>query len=558
MKKGCLLFALILLISAQVLSMEQADLILINAKVITVDAQDHISQAVALAKGQILAVGKEKEIRALAGPQSKVIDLRGKTVTPGLVDSHYHLLYYGMQFWPGFVNIRLPEAKNKAALLQLVREHVKELKKGQWLSTNQGFHIGPGESLDRWDLDKAAPDNPLYLRHFSGQYAVVNTAALKIAGIDASTPDPVGSKILHNSKGEPTGVLSHYPAENLVAKFCPGYGDRTPETAQEAIARGQELCLQAGYTTIEDVIVSNLQDIEAYQKFADSGKLKVRVYIMLYCHSEEQANRYVKAIKPFKSDKLIFGGWKLAMDGGPAAGTTLFYDKNCLGAKIAYPYYPQPALNRIVKLLHDTGLQVAVHVGGDEGIDMTLTAFEEAMKANPRPDPRHRIEHGLFPTPQALTRMKNGQVILSTQPQWIVWHGDGYRMAATDAIMENFLPLRTALKMSVPLAFGCDVPASPWQEPKWAFAGAVLRRNKANAPMSPEEKLTMQEALRVHTMGSAYAAFLEKEIGSLENGKKADLTVWSHDLYSMKPDEWINLKAVMTIVDGQVAWEEKI
>lgn len=556
MKNGFVLFILTWMIGLQAYCLEQADLILINAKVITVDARDHIAQAVAIGNGRIIASGSEKEIKSLAGPQCRVIDLQGKTVTPGLVDSHYHMMYYGMQFWPGFVNIRLPEAKNKTALLQLVAEHVKELKKGQWLSTNQGFHVGPGESLDRWDLDRVAPDNPLYLRHFSGQYAVVNSAALQIAKIDATTPNPIGSKILHNSKGEPTGVLSHYPAENLVAKFCPGYGDRTPEMAMQAIEKGQELCLQAGYTTVQDVIVSNLQDIEMYQKYAESGKLKVRIYIMLYCQSEEQARQYVKAIKPFKSDKLIFGGWKLAMDGGPAAGTTLLYDKSCLGAKMAYPYFAQPTLNRIVKLLHDTGLQVAVHVGGDEGIDMTLTAFEEAMKANPRPDPRHRIEHGLFPTPQALTRMKNDQVVFSTQPQWIIWHGDGYRMATTDAVMANFLPLRTALQMGIPLAFGCDVPASPWQEPKWAFAGAVLRRNKANTPLSLNERLTIHEALRVHTMGSAYAAFMEKQIGSLESGKKADLTVWSHDLYSMKPDEWINLKAVMTIVDGQVVWAE--
>jgi predicted amidohydrolase YtcJ len=215
-------------------------------------------------------------------------------------------------------------------------------------------------------------------------------------------------------------------------------------------------------------------------------------------------------------------------------------------------------MNRLVKLLHDTGLQVAVHVGGDEGIDMTLTAMEAAMKANPRPDPRHRIEHGLFPTTDALMRMQKDHVILSTQPQWIVWHSDGYQIATNDKIMQNFLPLKTMLRMGIPLAFGCDVPASPWQEPKWAFAGAVLRRNKANRVIGEKERLTVEEALRIHTMGSAYAAFREKQTGSLEEGKWADLTVWSHDLYSIKPDQLAQLAAVMTIVNGKIVYEQAL
>jgi predicted amidohydrolase YtcJ len=535
-----------------------ADVVLFNGKIILVDAQDRTAQAVAIQNGVILKTGKNAEIKALAGPQCRMVDLQGRTVTPGLIDSHYHLLYYGAQFWPGFLNIRLPAVKNKTDLLRVVRDAAKELKPGQWVAANQGFHLGPGESLDRWDLDKVAPSNPCYLRHFSGQFAVVNSAALKIAGVDSKTPDPPSSKIMHNSKGEPTGVLSHYHAENLIAKYCPGYGDRSVEMSREDIERGQELCLQAGYTFAQDVIVSNPKDIEAYQAFAQSGKLKVRLYLMLYVINEEQARQFIKLVKPFKSDMLTFGGWKLAMDGGPAAGTTLLYDRNCLGAKIAYPYHSQEEMNRLVKLLHDTGLQVAVHVGGDEGIDMTLTAFEAAMKANPRPDPRHRIEHCLFPTTAALARMKTDQVILSTQPQWIVWHSDGYHMATNDQIMQNFLPLKTALKMGIPLAFGCDVPASPWQEPKWAFAGAVLRRNKANRIVGEKERLTVAEALRVHTMGSAYAAFREKQTGSLQEGKWADLTVWSHDLYSMKPEQLQQLTAVMTIVNGKIVYEQAL
>ncbi len=534
-----------------------ADLILLNGKIITVDARDTVAQAVAVAEGKILKVGGNQELMPLAGPQCRIIDLEGKTVTPGLVDSHYHLMYYGQQFWPGYLNIRHPQVGSKADLLRVVGERAKQLNKGEWISGNQGFHLLAGETLDRWDLDEVAPDNPTYLRHGSGQYSVVNSLALQIAGIDANTPNPESSMILRDDEGEPTGVLSHYPAENLVGRCATGYGDRTEEQKLEDIERGQQLCLQAGYTSVQDVIVGSPNDVKIYKKFADEGRLKVRLYLMLYLNTKEQAEQAAQMYEPNSadSDRLTFGGWKLAMDGGIAARTTLMYDRSLYASSLAYPYFSQETLNHMVQVLHDTGLQVAVHVGGDEGIDMTLTAFEEAMKANPRPDPRHRIEHGLFPSPEALQRMKEANVILSTQPQWIVWHGDGFAQSTDEATMSHLLPLRTMLQMGVPLAFGCDVPASIYQEPKWAFAGATIRRTNTGTALTPQERLIMPEALRIHTMGSAYAGFAETMTGSLEPGKFADLVVWSHDLYSMSPVDANDLAAEMTIVNGEILYD---
>ncbi|MEW6664584.1 MAG: amidohydrolase [Thermodesulfobacteriota bacterium] len=533
---------------------EPADLILKNGKIITVDRQDSIAQAVAVKGGKVIKVGKDRDITALKGPKTAVMDLDGKTVTPGLIDSHYHVMYYGMQFWPIFLDIRFPAAKSKQDLLRIIGERAKQLKKGEWISANQGFHIRPDEILDRWDLDKVAPDNPVYLRHGSGQYAVVNSAALKIAGIDRNTPNPMGAKILHDRNGEPNGVLSHYPAENLVGRYAPGYGDRTEEQLFDSIERGQRLCLEAGYTSTQDVIVSNPRDVQAYVRFAESGRLKIRLYLMLYLHSEEHAVRYIQLLKNFKSDKVVFGGWKLAIDGGPGAGTMLMYDKKMQGSRMAYPYFSQEAFNRIVRMLHDTGLQVAVHVGGDQGIDMTVTAMEEAMKANPRKDPRHRIEHCLFPTPEALSRIKKAGIVVSTSPQWIAWHGEMYRKATSEQSMKNLMPLKSMLRQGVPLAFGCDVPASIYQEPKYAFAGAVFRKSQ-NVQLNQEERISMQEALRCHTMGSAYAGFAESTTGSLEPGKFADMVVWNHDLYTMKGEQVRDLKPLKTIVQGEVLYD---
>jgi len=533
----------------------EADLILFNGKLLTMDAHDTIGQAVAIQDGNILMVGSDRDILPLAGPSCRLMDVKGKTVTPGLIDSHYHLMYYGQQFWPGYLDIRFPRVRSKADLLQVVGDYAERLQPGEWISANQGFHLLAGETLDRWDLDAVAPNNPVYLRHTSGQHVVVNSLALQIAGIDGSTANPHSSMILHDEQGEPTGVLSHYPAENLVGQHAAGYGDRTEEQKLEDIEVGQELCLQAGYTSVQDVIVGSWEDIEIYRKFAESGRLKVRLYAMLYINTEEQASNAARLFQPIDTGRFTFGGWKLAMDGGPSSGTALMYDTSLPAANLAYPYFSQELLNRIVLTLHDTGLQIAVHVGGDQGIDMTLAAFEQALRVSPRPDPRHRIEHGLFPAREAPQRMKEAGIILSTQPQWITWHADGYRSATDEETMSRFLPLKTMLEMGIPLAFGCDVPASIYQEPKWAFHGACARRTTDGLELTPQERLTVPEALRIHTMGSAYAGCAETTTGSLEPGKCADLVVWSHDLYNLQSGELNALHAEMTLVNGEIVYD---
>ncbi len=534
---------------------EQADLILFNGKVITVDAQDHIYQAVAINGDKIIAVGSNLTINALAKPNCKFVDLQGKCVSPGLIDSHYHLMYYGAQFWPGYLNIRHPVVTSKAEFLQVVGDYARTLDSLEWVSANQGFTVHSDETVDRYDLDTVTPNNPVYARHSSGQYSVVNSLALDIAGIDSNTVAPVGSLIMKDSHGQPTGILSHYPAENMVGQHATGYGDRTDEQKFDDIERGQNLCLEAGYTSIQDVIIGNTRDIWLYKQFADSGQLKVRLYMMLYLDYEQQADSLIKKAKFTNSKMAKFIGWKLAMDGGLAARTMLMYDKSLYASQLSYPYHSQDELNSIVTKLHNTGLQVAIHVGGDEGIDMSITAFEEAMKAYPRPDPRHRIEHGLFPSATALQRMKSDSIILSTQPQWITWYGDGYTKLTDAATMSLLLPLKSMLGMGIHLAFGCDVPASPYQEPKWAFKGATLRKSTTGTPFNLEEKLIMPEALRIHTMGSAYAAFMEDSTGSIEVGKYADLTVWSHDLYNMNVDDSNVLASLMTIVGGQIMYD---
>jgi len=358
------------------------------------------------------------------------------------------------------------------------------------------------------------------------------------------------------STGEPTGVLLHYPAENMVGQVAAGYADQSDEELEEDLKRGQDILLSAGITSGQDVIVSSPRYVKIYKNLADKNELKMRMYLLLYVNSEEQAKEYAETIKGFRSDKLTFGGWKLAIDGGVAAGTSLMYNTDLYASRNSYYYYKPDVLGRIVSLLHDTGLQISFHIIGDKGIDQALDALEDAIKANPRKDPRHRIEHAVYVNPDSLKRIKELGVVISTQPQWISWQADEYRKATNDVTMDNFIPINSMLELGIPVAFGCDVPAAITHEPIWAFIGATTRRTASGYVPAPDQRINIHKALKIHTVGSAYAAFEENEKGSIEEGKFADLFVWSHDFYSIKPQEASEIEALMTIIGGEVVYEK--
>ncbi len=525
-----------------------ADLVLLNGRIITVDARDSIAEAIAVRDGRITAVGTTQAMRANIGPSTRVIELGGKCVTPGLVDSHLHLIHYGHQFNDFFMDVRFPKARSKKDLLDLVAARVRVTPKGQWVVSNQGFSVNLPIAPTLAEVDAVSPDHPVYLKHWSGQFSLANSQALRLAGITRSSRDPANAKIGRDAAGEPNGVLSHYPAEQMVQRLMPEYLNFTEATVRE----GQRRTLAFGYTSVQDVFVARQADIDMYRLTARNGGLQQRLYLMRYLGAEQAVDAVVQQVERFKDEWLTFGGWKLAIDGGGGAGTQLMYDRSLNMSNRSYPFFEQAELNRMILKLHKTGLQIAVHSCGDRAIDMVLNAYEEALSAVPRENHRHRIEHCLFPTTQALERIKTLGVVVSTSPQWIAFYGANMRQSADDATMARYLPLRTMMNMGIPVAFGCDVPATIMGEPRWAFMGAVARRMREDYVPAPEQRISIRDALRMHTMGSAYAAFDENVKGSIEPGKMADFVVWSHDLYRTMPRDWANLRPVQVIVGGKV------
>ena len=530
-----------------------ADLILLNGKILTVDPEDSIVDAVAVKDGTILATGSHNSLEQLRGPATVEVDLKGKTVTPGFVDSHLHMHYYGKQFQQNFIDIRFPTVKTREDLMEKVKAKVATARTGEWVTGNQGFIcIDPP---DRWELDEISPENPVFLLHSSGQFAVANSRALSMAGITRDSPNPYSAVIDKDATtGEPTGFLYHYPAIDLVRVLVPGYGVVTEEEQRGFITTGAEKCFEAGYPSVQDVIIATPQHVNLYLDLAREGKLPLNVYMLLYVQSLDDARTKLGLADHLQGEHYKFAGWKLAVDGGGAAGTTLMYDRTVRISQNSYPYHSQETLNEMVLMIHQLGYQVAFHAVGDKAVDMALNAIEYAMSKDPRPDPRHRLEHVLFPTPEALERIKNLGVVVSTSPQWISMFAGQYEGNVSEAQMKRFMPLKEILDHGITLAFGCDVPATPLIEPNWALIGATTRWTLDNKALGAEQCISMKDAVRAHTMGSAYAAFEENVRGSIEPGKRADMVVWSHDLNSATLKELTDTRAEVTIVEGKVVF----
>jgi len=533
-----------------------ADLILQDGNILTVDAQDRVAQAVAISRGIIQKVGTGGEVSPFIGQTTRVIDLKGRTVTPGIIDAHNHMIYFGEQM-KYRLDIRPPKVRSKMDLLRVVREATKTKPEGDWIYGCQGFPGNIKDSPTRWELDEVSPKHPVFLPQMGGQYGVANSMALKLGGVNKSTPHPYGGKIEKDEKtGEPTGRLMQYPAMDLIRGKIP-----KPTTAEfeEAVRHAASLFLPYGITSVQDVIVYLRQHTKIYEQMSEKQTNPIRLYILEYIDSLPKARRMAGLHHHFHNPMCTFGGWKLAIDGGEAAGTALMYDKSQPGSRRAFPFHKPEEFNKIVDILHGSGLQIAIHVIGDEGMDLCLDAFEKASGSTSPAKRRHRLEHANFPTQKNLDRMQKMGIVTSIQPSWVHLWGDGFRRKFGDDISSRAIPAKSFLQRGIPVAFSSDVPATLVFEPFWGFIGAVTRRTRSGQLLVPSEAITMKQALRAYTYGAAFAAFEEKEKGSIEEGKLADLAVWEQNLYTVRPEpaSLKDLKVLMTILDGKIVYQDK-
>ena len=524
-----------------------ADLAMMNGKVITVDPSDSIAEAVAIKAGKIEAVGADGEIQELIGEATQVVDLGGRALTPGLIDSHNHFQGVGLM-GTYYVPLLPPEVTTIEEMRDKLAETIAATPEGEWV---KGYFIAVKDTdlPTRFDLDPVSPNHPVWVWQQGGHYGSANSVALGIAGIDASTPDPPGGVIGRDDEGEPDGVFYNHRAMDLLRQHVPVY---TQEMVHENIISTQGIFAACGVTSFQDNNVRGTETVGTYLEAGRRGNMRLRGAVYYTLEWPGGLDRALNQIEPYDDEHMRFAGYKFLLDGQL---TMAYCHEPHEGHRWDLPTWEPQRFKDSVRALHDSGLQICVHCVGDAAVDLTLDAFEEAMDANPRPDPRHRIEHCILSTPQATQRMKDLGVVVSTQPQFLRLGGDMYDDVFGEERARRAIVTREWLEAGVPVALGSDCPSTPWHAPQVTLFGAVTRITFSNQFFEPDQALTIQEALRAHTMGSAYAAHEEEIKGSIEPGKLADLVVWHEDPYTAPTQRLWQIPVDMTLVGGEIVYE---
>jgi predicted amidohydrolase YtcJ len=521
-----------------------ADTILLNGNLITMDPQTPFARAIAFKDGLILEVGTNEAIKALSGNATQEIDLGGKTVTPGLIDAHNHLQVWGILL-NSFVPLLPPDIGGLDELLARLSETITQTPAGEWV---QGYFWNVDPLPSRTYLDPIAPDHPIWLMQQGGHFGTANSLALEIAGITAETEDPVGGVIERDENGEPTGVLYNHRAMDLLRAHAPR---PTTEMILDNLEFAQQMMTAVGVTTFQDCN-ARFSAIEAYLEAGRAEAMIMRGQVFYTLEWPADLQRALNEIQPYADEFMRFAGYKFLIDG---QFPTWFTHEPHPGIRWNMPTWDPDHFKTAIKALHNTDLQIAVHCGGDAAVDLTLDAFEEAMNANPRSDPRHRIEHATLCTKEAVGRMADLGVQVSCQPQFIRFAKNieeqlGQERAARIKVTRDWLDA------GINVALGSDTPTSPWYGPQATLVGSVLRLDPDMNSFHPEQAMTIQEALHAHTMGSAHAAFEENVKGSLEAGKFADLVAWSDDFYAVEPLDIANISAELTMIGGEIVHQE--
>jgi len=527
---------------------EFADSVLLNGNLITVDGNNPFAQAIAIKGDKILHVGTDDTVRALAGTATNVIDLGGKTVTPGLIDAHNHL-----QVWGTLLNLFEPlvppEVTNLEQLLAKLTKAISTMPEGEWV---QGYFWNIDPLPTRHELDAIAPNHPIWLMQQGGHFGITNSLGLQIANITAETPDPDGGLIQRDTAGEPTGVLYNHRAMDLLRVHAP-LPDETMIIRN--IQYAEELMAAFGVTTYHDCN-ARFSAIQGYLQAGREKSLTLRGDVFYTLEWPADLRRALEEIQYDPDAYMRFAGYKFLIDG---QNPTWYTHEPHAGVRWNMPTWDPKIFKKAVRELHDTGLQIAVHCGGDAAFDLTLDAYEEAMNANPRPDPRHRIEHGTLTKPESTQRAADLGVQISTQPQFIAFtRTDNIIQHLGEERAKRIMVTREWLDAGINVALGSDTPTSPWQKPQVTLLGAIRRADVDGKSYHQDQALTIQEALYAHTMGSAHAAFEEETKGSLQPGKFADLVIWDGDFYAVDdPMELVRINAEMTMVGGKTVHQSE-
>jgi len=503
----------------------RADIVLKNACVITMDARQPVAELVAITGDKISFVGGSKELDSVAGVGTRVIDCGGRTVVPGFNDAHLHFFSLVQKLLS--IDLSPPAVLSIADIKEVIHRKAENTPPGTWLrgTDYNEFYLAEKRCPTRWDIDEAASDHPVILSHRSLHACVLNSLALSLAGINNETPEPPGTRIERDlATGEPNGIL---------LEMLPVMTPFTEAEFEEGVRLADSMFLSYGITSFQEATYKNeLNRWQTVRNLKESGKLRSRVTMMTgpeTRHQFQEAGMTTGA----GDNQLRLGAVKILLDVQPG----------------------QEELNRLVLECHRSGWQLAFHAVAENTVVAAVSALEYVDKYSHVAGRRHRIEHCGECPPYLLERLKKLGLVIVTQPPFIYYSGERYLATVSESQLPWLYRIKSPLESGVVVAGSSDAPVVPGN-PLVGIYAAVTRQAESGQLLLPEERITVNQALALYTTNAAYASFEENIKGSISPGKLADIVVLNDDPTRVPPEQIKDIKVVMTIIGGEVVWEE--
>ncbi len=533
---------------------QPADMILRNGRVVTVDPAWRIASAVAIRGGRIAAVGADADMAALRGPATNEIDLGGRTVVPGLIDTHLHQLFAGLN-GPA---VQLLEARSVADVQKAIAERVARTPPGQWVTASSGWHesiLAEGRMPTRHELDPVSPNNPVFIPR-GGHVVTVNTRALELAGITKDTPDPDGGRIVRDpATGEATGMLLQNAA-NLVRRVLPP----PPANIADLLVDAMKDLNSYGIVSVVEPGIDERQGA-LYRAVHDAGRMTVRTHLLYRAMRKDDVAKGVAFMKSQpNTDMLRFAGLKFPLDGGVEGGRMRWpyrlvpgeqTDPNYRGV-LLLPMGGEDEYVEGLKLVAQAGLQAQTHAVGDETIDLIVKSYGRVNAEIPLKPLNWAIMHLFHPSDAALKSMAEIGITATMQNHPVLL-GHNQRRWWGDERAAYAIPIRKAIDAGVLVGGGTDgpvVPVDPFLSMWWMTTRQVLK----GYALGVEHAITAKEALQLYTINNARIMGVDKEQGSIEVGKLADLAVLSQDILAVPADRIRETRALMTVLGGRIVY----
>jgi predicted amidohydrolase YtcJ len=550
---------------------QTADTILYNGPILTVDAKDSVAEAVAIKDGKVFAVGASAAVLKTKGASTKMVDLKGRTATPGLIDTHIHLMGADRLY-----SVDLNDARSVDEVVERVRARAAKAKAGAWI---QGFGWDEGKLAGHQyphasDLDKAAPNNPVFLRHTTGHFAVANSMALKLAKITKDTPSPKGGTIEKDGDGNPTGIIKEGAAMEPITKLIPAY---TREQERDGLLYLINEASKEGLTGLKNPGIDE-RDWSIYQELRGQNKINAHLFalwrggntVASAQHAVDNVQKYPHPPARPADDVLINGGIKLYIDGSAVARTSWEYDEWSFNYKDTdvgnhgYPTTEPGVFKEQVRLIHNAGVHMGIHAIGDRAIDYVVDTYAEVLKDKPTEGLRHSIIHANQPTDHAIATMaalqkKYDAATPEQQPVFLYYIGDGLSASYGPKRAKRLEPMKSYLNAGLKWASGSDFYVTPLA-PRLGLWEMVVRKSLKSLygpdVFGAEERIDIHNALKSYTVWAAHQMFLDDRIGSLEVGKDADIAIWDRNPYQVEGEALKEMHCEGTLFLGKVVYHD--